>query len=1342
MTLNKKMRLVLSATITALTCISMNSNARPNGNTNTHRTAYDKNLRTTASCKEATAAIDLDINNVRARLMTGGDMWWNIGIGEASYEVPKGTKKSSLFAGSVWIGGYDPQGQLKVAAQTYRQDGNDYWPGPLSDPGNDITAPVCLDWDKFWKVNKADVLAFRDLVAKGQVTTAINDPRFEDIVKWPGKGNGRATGVSGGSLGLDLSYSKRSYAPFVDADNDGNYDPEKGDYPDIFGDQYIWWVFNDKGSVKQQTKTDAIGLEVQASAFAFSRKDALNDATFYRYRLINRSNLSLDSAYISTWSDADLGYAFDDYIGCDTQRGLGILYNGNSVDGTGQINSYGTQIPMVGLDFFEGPKRYYTIGGLDTFEKLGMKGFFYYNNDFTSIGNPSNGQQIYGYMTGTIISGQKFSFDWDGIPGHTSKAYGTGPVTKFVYYGDPGNTTEWSECTCNNLVGDRRFIHSAGPFKLEAGSATNGKSQNDVTIGAVWTPNAGGCPNTSFKKIRAADDLAQDLFDSGFKTVEGPEAPRMVIREMDRKLVFYLLNDPIGNNYMEKFGRDDSLKYHAASVKTKKHNDSLYKFEGYRVFQLKNSEIQSAQIFNEDGSVNNSVAIEVFECDIHNGIGTIINWNKTDLGNGNDSTWVPNVKVNGKDSGIVHSFAIGFDAFATGTDKRLVNYRNYYFAAISYAYNDFGAVVSLAGSNVPSFNQSTKATAEATQDAPYIASDHGQGGIPIPAVAAMPNPSNGNMGTVLNADYGTGVTIKRLEGLGNGGNALQLSPESEAEALMAPNYQSYEPVYVPGQGPVNVKVVDPQLLADGNWELYLNGPNYNGDSSYSISRGIVPTTGSWKLVRNGNEVVYSETNLSIYNEQILEKYGISVAIKQALRPGDDQINRNGYLSSSISYADAGKTWLAGVRDEENRSYANWIRSGGFDDPVVTGQPASPCNWKDNKLDTVGQYYEGLFSGNTLLKGTWTNYAFGSDEIKAACGFGVTANASSGNILTLNSARSVDIVFTSDMSKWTKCVVLEMQDDPTLAEGGAQKFRPRKHNSWDAKLDDAGNPVYVAGDQGKSWFPGYAVDQETGERLNIVFGEDSWLKAHNGADMIWNPTSTEFTDQGNVIFGGKHAVYVLNTKYDQGVGFMALINSNPIVLARNLPLTMGWIGLPMLNTNYHLLPLKDGLIPTETRLRIRVERPYTRYKPNAAQTTWKNDGLPLYSFSTDNLAKSALTDGGNPYAGDKQKLLDQIHAVPNPYYGYTGYEVNRLDTRVRIINLPAKATISIYSLDGTLIRRLTKDNAGVSYIDWDILNAKGLPIASGMYLIHVNADGIGETVLRWFGAMRPIDVTNY
>ncbi|HRE24805.1 MAG TPA: hypothetical protein PLO98_11095, partial [Bacteroidia bacterium] len=35
-------------------------------------------LRITAPCNEPTAQTDLQINNVRARIFSAGDMWWNL----------------------------------------------------------------------------------------------------------------------------------------------------------------------------------------------------------------------------------------------------------------------------------------------------------------------------------------------------------------------------------------------------------------------------------------------------------------------------------------------------------------------------------------------------------------------------------------------------------------------------------------------------------------------------------------------------------------------------------------------------------------------------------------------------------------------------------------------------------------------------------------------------------------------------------------------------------------------------------------------------------------------------------------------------------------------------------------------------------------------------------------------------------------------------------------------------------------------------------------------------------------------------------------------------------------
>ncbi|MBL6594917.1 MAG: hypothetical protein ISQ99_05560, partial [Flavobacteriales bacterium] len=46
------------------------------------------------------------------------------------------------------------------------------------------------------------------------------------------------------------------------------------------------------------------------------------------------------------------------------------------------------------------------------------------------------------------------------------------------------------------------------------------------------------------------------------------------------------------------------------------------------------------------------------------------------------------------------------------------------------------------------------------------------------------------------------------------------------------------------------------------------------------------------------------------------------------------------------------------------------------------------------------------------------------------------------------------------------------------------------------------------------------------------------------------------------------------------------------------------------------------------------------------------------------------------------------------------------------------------------------------IDWDLKNFAGIPIASGVYLIHINVPGVCEKVLKWFGVIRPPDLDSF
>src|SRR5690606_2597111 len=116
-----------------------------------------------------------------------------------------------------------------------------------------------------------------------------------------------------------------------------------------FGDFSLFWVFNDRGGQHGETQGYPIGVEVRAQAFGFRTNDEINNMTVYRYEVHNRSSFQLNKTYFTIWNDADLGYYLDDYVGCDTERGLGYIYNADSFDETiSGAPGYGDYPPAFG----------------------------------------------------------------------------------------------------------------------------------------------------------------------------------------------------------------------------------------------------------------------------------------------------------------------------------------------------------------------------------------------------------------------------------------------------------------------------------------------------------------------------------------------------------------------------------------------------------------------------------------------------------------------------------------------------------------------------------------------------------------------------------------------------------------------------------------------------------------------------------------------------------------------------------------------------------------------------------------------------------------------------------
>ena len=131
----------------------------------------------------------------------------------------------------------------------------------------------------------------------------------------------------------------------------------------------------------------------------------------------------------------------------------------------------------------------------------------------------------------------------------------------------------------------------------------------------------------------------------------------------------------------------------------------------------------------------------------------------------------------------------------------------------------------------------------------------------------------------------------------------------------------------------------------------------------------------------------------------------------------------------------------------------------------------------------------------------------------------------------------------------------------------------------------------------------------------------------------------------------------------------------------------------------------------------------------------NNWDPIYRFDTEDVAAQI---------GEVtvlEEMLEEINIVPNPYYAYSQYETNKLDNRVKIVNLPEVCTVRIYNLSGTLIRTYNKADP-LTYVDWDLKNEANVPIAGGVYIIHIDVPGVGQAVRKWFGVMRPIDLDNF
>ena len=428
----------------------------------------------------------LDTNNVEARVSSADLQFWKLidpsnSNNDLGFFFPKELHKSPIFSSNFWIGGLDDKDSIHLAAERYRQIGLDFWAGPVSVIDGKVTADVsnAVNWNRVWKLTKDEIIYHK---------FHYSDPGYqpiEAIATWPAHG--------------DTSMGQAAYiAPFVDVDGNGVYEPMQGDYPLIRGDQCIFFVLNDARVHDETGGGLPLGIEVHVMAYEFYNTDtlAMHNTVFYSYKVFNRSENTYHNTIMGLYCDFDIGYAWDDYTGCDVSRGLFYGYNGKPVDGDGEEGAYGDTVPaqtaillssgLMDADGEDNPAGEcdesingtgFGDGIIDN-ERFGMNRSVYFN----AGGNPATTDPViatdyYQYMNGLWKDSTAIEY---GGTGHVSGgAYG--PAASFAFPGmsdpcywgtggeEPYGPVDWTMKTAGYEPQDIRGTGFSGKFTFKPG---------------------------------------------------------------------------------------------------------------------------------------------------------------------------------------------------------------------------------------------------------------------------------------------------------------------------------------------------------------------------------------------------------------------------------------------------------------------------------------------------------------------------------------------------------------------------------------------------------------------------------------------------------------------------------------------------------------------------------------------------------------------------------------------------------------------------------------------------------------------------------------------------------
>jgi len=247
-------------------------------------------------------------------------------------------------------------------------------------------------------------------------------------------------------------------------------------------------------------------------------------------------------------------------------------------------------------------------------------------------------------------------------------------------------------------------------------------------------------------------------------------------------------------------------------------------------------------------------------------------------------------------------------------------------------------------------------------------------------------------------------------------------------------------------------------------------------------------------------------------------------------------------------------------------------------------------------------------------------------------------------------------------------------------------------------------------------PFAAWDIENNRRLNICIVEDANA---GSANRLWDMGWAYDEDTGTWAFasnGGREYIFIMNSDYQPDS------TQHPEYTTKSI-LNDG----EEFDVLYAIWPGARGTHPyLEDKFTMQI------FASNV------NTPEDVFTFSTAGMEPKTSQ-------ADLEADVEKITVYPNPYYAFNPQEPDRFTRFVNFYHLPVrtKSIIRIFDLSGVLVRKLEKlESDNTQFMRWDLRNEADLPVASGIYIAHIEMPDIGkEKVLKIF-IVQPAQILRY